>query len=204
VVGLVGGIASGKSTVAGELEHLGAARIDADAIAHEVLREPEVLAALRERFGERIGEPGGGVDRRALGRIVFESPEALRILERIVHPRIRRRIAERLASQPPGAVVVLDAALLLESGLDRVCDVIVLVEASPEVRERRAVRDRGWPEGEVPLREGHQRSVAEKRTRADVVLANDGSGADLRREVASLWERLAAMARRDDGSRRKP
>jgi dephospho-CoA kinase len=204
VTGLVGGIASGKSLVAGELQRLGAARIDADALSHEVLREREVEGAVIERFGAEVRAPDGTVDRRALAGLVFGDSEALHDLEALLHPRIRARIAEALAGLPPGRVVVLEAALLLENGLDRICDLVVAVEVPESLRTERAVRDRGWSAGEVGRREGHQLSAEEKTARADVVIPNTGTREDLRRRVGELWVRLATLAEgRRAGPRRK-
>ena len=193
VIGLLGGVAAGKSAVAAELERHGAARLDADVIAHEVLGEDEVVATLVGRFGEGILNEDGGVDRRALSTLVFEDGDALSFLESVVHPEIRRQIMRALENAPAGSVVVLDAALLLENGLDAICDVIVMVESERATRARRAVADRGWSEGEVARRERHQRPVEEKRRRADIVIENDGSPQDLRREVETLWTRLGAF-----------
>jgi dephospho-CoA kinase len=202
VIGLVGGVAAGKSEVARELERQGAGRIDADAIAHEILREPEVVAALVERFGDSILDEDGHVDRGALGTVVFEDGGALGALESVLHPRVRRRIEERLGAAESGSVVVLDAALLLENGLAVVCDVVVMVESREENRERRAIEDRGWPVGEVARRERHQAPVEEKRRRADLVIENDGSAEDLREAVRALWERLIAIGDRGGSPRR--
>jgi dephospho-CoA kinase len=190
VTGLLGGVAAGKSRVAALLEQRGAVRIDADGIAHDVLREPDVVAAVIERFGEAVRSPRDGIDRRALGEIVFGDREALARLEAIVHPRVRREIGRRLAAAPEGSIVVLDAALLLENGLDRICDVVVFVETSDAVRAQRAGRDRGWDEDETGRRERHQLPVETKRDRADWIVRNDGSPEDLRREVGKLWSRL--------------
>jgi dephospho-CoA kinase len=203
VAGVLGGIASGKSLVAAELERLGAVRINADDIAHEVLKDPDVTAALTERFGEEILAAGGEVDRTALGRVVFADDRALRFLEALVHPGVRMRIGHALEGLEHGAIVVMDAALLLENGLDGICDIFVMVESSPDNRELRATTQRGWQEGEVDRRERHQRSLDDKRSRANVVITNDGSPAYLRQQVEKLWAHLSALAGADDSPRRQ-
>jgi len=192
VLGLVGGVAVGKSALPSELERLGADRIDADAVAHEVLGIPEIVETLAKRFGREILGPDGRIDRPALGRVVFADEKGLAFLESTVHPRVRRRLERRLSAVAPGSIVVLDAPLLVENGLDAICDVVVMIEAGAANRERRAVEYRKWRTGEVARRERHQVSLEAKRRRADVTIENDGSLEDLRREVETLWKRLRA------------
>jgi len=162
VVGLVGRIGAGKSTVARAMADLGAEVIDADRIAHDVLAEPEAAAAVVSRFGAEVLDEHGSIRRPLLARAVFgataEHAAALADLEAIVHPRVRRRIEERLVhlaqrEQPTAqTVVVLDVPLLMQSGWDRRCDWLVLVECEEAERERRVER-RGWPAGQREARE---------------------------------------------------
>ena len=172
ILGLLGGVASGKSLVAGQLERLGAGVLDADRAGHEVLRMPEVEQAARERWGEAVFRPDGHIDRHRLAAIVFAPPpkgsEERRFLEELTHPRIRR-LLEKEANGLAAAgfpAAVLDAPLLLEAGWDTLCHRLILVDAPgncawpgpwPAVGARanllavRASRNRWTPNGSVPM-----------------------------------------------------
>ncbi len=195
VIGLTGNIATGKSTVARLLGHLGAEVIDADRLVHELMvAGSPVTEAVERAFGPGVIGPGGGVDRRALGEIVFRDPEALARLEAIVHPAVGRSLMARLRAlegrpEPPG-VVVIEAVKLLESGLDTICDAVWLVESPREVQIERLARTRGLTPAEAALRVDAQTPAELKRPRADVVIVNNGSFADLRRQVVQAWERI--------------
>jgi dephospho-CoA kinase len=161
IVGLVGKIAAGKSTVARALEALGAEIIDADRIAHDVLADPEVVQEIVRRFGDEVADAVGNVRRPVLAAAVFGPTavhdEALRDLEAIVHPRVRQKIDQQLAevAEVPDTakrVVVLDVPLLMQVGLDGRCDRIVLVECEETERQRRLAA-RGWPELQRAARE---------------------------------------------------
>ena len=171
VIGLVGRIGAGKSTVAGMFADRGAVVIDADAVAHEVLVEPEVVREISARFGAGLIDAAGRVERRMLAGLVFgESPsheENLRNLEAIVHPRVRSRVVAAIAAcrgrRPVDGVesiVVLDVPLLMQAGWDELCDRIVVVDCEEAVRKSRlagrgwsgpqlAARDRAWERGFV-------------------------------------------------------
>ena len=163
VIGLVGRIAAGKSTVARAFERHGAAIIDADRIAHAVLTEPAVIGEIVARFGTGVLGEGGAVNRPALAREVFgptpAHDQALRDLEGIVHPRIRGVIEARLpdagdlpAGKQDGGLVVLDVPLLMQAGWDRRCDRIVEVACDEPTRQQR-LDARGWPAGQRAARE---------------------------------------------------
>jgi dephospho-CoA kinase len=162
VVGLVGKIGAGKSTVARAMADLGAEVIDADRIAHDVLSEPEVAAVIAARYGGEVLDAAGAIRRPALAGLVFgptpAHEAALAALEAIVHPRVRRRIDERLAAiaaeQPVSerTVVVLDVPLLMQAGWDARCDRLVEVVCDEAERRRRLDR-RGWPEPQRRARE---------------------------------------------------
>jgi len=173
VIGLVGGVASGKSFVAAQFARLGCAVVDADRIGHELLKDPAIRSRLRERFGEKIFGPSGEVDRRLLGRTAFADRENLKSLNSITHKdlwsRVRRALTEARRQDVPA--VVLDAALILEKGLDSLCDVVLYVEAPEEVRRTRA-QHRGWDPGELSRREAVQISLKAKRERADYIIEN--------------------------------
>lgn len=196
VIGLVGGIGSGKSLVARLIAERGGVVIDADRLGHELLREPEVKERVRALWGEGVFDEAGEVDRRRLARAVFSAEggsPGIQALNRIVHPELIRRVTEaveRARRQGRCRWVVVDAALLLEWGLERLCDVVVFVEAPPEVRRRRLSSARGWSAEEVARREASQLPLGEKRARAQRVLVNVGSPEALSREVDEL---LAAV-----------
>ena len=174
MIGLLGGIASGKSLVAAQFRKLGCAVVDADAIVHELLRKPAIRRAIRERFGDAVMDDSGKVDRAALAARAFASREDLRALEAIVHPETCRRIEAAVAKARRGraAAVILDAPLILEKGLDKRCDYLVYIRVSDEVRRRRAGRKRGWAASEVARREASQISLKTKRKRADYIIDN--------------------------------
>lgn len=189
VFGVLGGVASGKSAVAKALAGPEGAVVDADLEAHAVLREPEVVAEVRAAFGEGVLGPDGGVDRTALGAVVFRDPEARARLEALTHPRIRANLRARLEAARAARVprIALDVPLLLENdarhGLAAECDALVWVETDPAVRSARAAATRGWSAGEVARREAAQWPAAAKRARARHVVQNNGTLEDLRREV---------------------
>lgn len=196
VIGLIGGVASGKSFVAQELARRGAVILDADRAGHEVLREPEVLGAARQRWGDAIFTPDGQIDRPRLAAIVFApTPQGradLDHLERLTHPRIGEKLQEQLrqARQAGVSVAVLDAPVLLKAGWDRFCDRMVFVDASRPARLQRA-RARGWTEAQFDAREAAQESLEYKAARANDRIDNSGSPEQTRAQVEQLWARLA-------------
>lgn len=196
VIGLLGGVASGKSAVARMFAEWGAAVLDADRAGHEVLRQPEVERAIRERWGERVFDAAGRVDRPRVAAIVFASapdgPAELAWLERLTHPRIGKLLEleiERLAGQDVPAVV-LDAPVLDKAGWDRLCDVLVFVDAPRAVRLGRALQ-RGWTAEEFGRREAAQPPVDQRRTRADHVIDNSGEIEQTRERAAQVWQAIA-------------
>jgi len=212
VLGLIGGIGSGKSAVAALLAACGAAVIDADGVGHELLAVPEVREQIVDRFGESVLDRKRAahagvrqIDRSALGAIVFANPERRCELEAILHPRMRdrfRREIERLAAQGQARMIVLDAAILLEAGWDDLCDRVVFVDASRSVRCQRVANQRGWTLAEFESREAAQWPYDRKRGRADIVLANDSGIDGLNREVGRLDDLLGDPSSRTD--RRAP
>ena len=190
VIGLLGGIGSGKSTVARLLAERGFTVLDADRHAREAVQSPDVLAALVARFGRGILDAGGRLDRAALARAAFADESATADLNALVHPEVRRRLLDELdrAGDRP---VVLDVPLLLESPLAARVGTWVFVEASEDRREAR-IDGRGWPPGERRRRELRQASLEHKRSRADYVLENSGSIEDLGRQVDALLRQIGA------------
>jgi dephospho-CoA kinase len=196
LIGLTGGIGSGKSTVSARLAHHGATVIDADAITRE-LQQPgtDVFDAMVERFGDAIVAPDGTLDRQAVADIVFGDPAALADLNAIVHPAVGAEIARRLevAAVAGGGVVVLDVPLLVETGRDDMA-MLVVVDVDPEVAVRRLVRRRGMREEDVRARMARQAPREERLAKADHVLDNSGALEDLHAQVDALWARLTQPA----------
>jgi dephospho-CoA kinase len=191
VIGLTGGIGAGKSTVATCLKELGCVVVDADAIAHGVLDEPEVQHALIGWLGERVVGADGLVDRSFLGRHAFSNPDDLRRLEALVHPRVLAISRDRIAEAAPAApAVVLDAPLLLETGLGTCCDHIVFIDTPEHVRHERLRLRSGWDAAEALQRESNQMGLDEKRFRSHHVLVNVGNLESLHRQVADLLDHI--------------
>ncbi|MCH2180703.1 MAG: dephospho-CoA kinase [Mariniblastus sp.] len=192
VIGVAGGIASGKSSVADCFERLGAAVLSADQIGHQILREPEVKQEIVENWGQDVLKDGQ-VDRAALAQAVFGPADAerqLARLERITHPIIGQRIVERLAELESVEVpaVVLDAPVMFKSGWDRFCDKIVYVHTDLASRQQRAA-DRGWSVSELARRESLQVDLETKRLRATDQIDNSLSKENLFLQVETLWRR---------------
>lgn len=187
-VGLTGGIGSGKSTVAAELERLGASVVDADAVAREVV-EPgtPALADLAARFGPAVLRADGSLDRAALAGIVFPDPAALAELNAITGPRIAARVAELRAALPPDRISVVDMPLLVERRLWPQEHLTVVVGADVETRVRRLVEHRGLREQDARHRVAAQATDDERRAAADVWLDNDGPRERLLIQVNTLW-----------------
>lgn len=190
-IGLTGNIACGKSTVVQELQRLGAAVLDADAVAHEVMRAgTAVHAAVVAAFGPGIQTPDGEIDRRALGAIVFADPEALARLEAIVHPAVVAYAEEWLAGVT-AEVAVIDAIKLIEAGIADRCDAVWVVTCPPEEQARRLQRYRGLSWEEAWLRIRAQPPQEEKVARAGVVIDNGGPISRMRAQVRAAYRRLA-------------
>lgn len=193
LVGLTGGLASGKSTVAGWLRQAGFAVVDADRVVAELYRPgARGTAAVVELFGEDYLTAEGAVDRQRLAGLVFEDAEARRRLEAAIHPLVREHFAEIAAAT--AGVAVYEATLLVESGHSRHFDLVISVEAPAAERRRRAVA-RGMDATAAKARLAAQGDGAERRAGADRILTNDGSLEDLRRQV----DELAAELRRHAG-----
>jgi dephospho-CoA kinase len=195
VVGLTGGIGSGKSTVSALLAAKGAVVIDADAVTREV-QQPgtPVFAAMVERFGPGIVASDGTLDRAAVADIVFTDPDALAALNAIVHPAVGARIAERMTELAgTDEVVVLDVPLMVESKRGYPVAALVVVDVDPEVAVRRLVDTRGMREDDVRARMSRQATREERLARADRVVDNSGSVDDLARQVDDLWEWIATL-----------
>jgi dephospho-CoA kinase len=197
LVGLTGGIGSGKTTVARLLEQRGAVVIDADLLAREAIAPGTAgYDAVVATFGSRFVRSDGALDRAALAAEVFADPARKASLEGIVHPEVARLFAERVEElRETDHVVVYVTPLLAELGLGPAFDRVVVVTTEPEERVRRVVGDRGLPEEDVRARMAAQTDDAQRAAIADVLLDNDGSPLDLEGQVDHLWNELSALAR---------
>jgi dephospho-CoA kinase len=215
VIGLVGGVAAGKSTAAREFARLGAAVVDGDAIGHELLGAPGVERAIRRRWGAGVfaraerGLPVRGradsprraaaVDRAALGRIVFADPRELAALDRILHPRIRREMKRQIAAARGKAcvpAVVVDAAVLFEAGWDDLCTAVVFVDSPACDRARRAAAGKGWDRASWRRREIAQISLDKKRQKSDYIIDNSSGVSRLREQVRQILLKIVHAADR--------
>lgn len=192
-VGLTGGIGSGKSEVTRRLAGLGAVVIDADLIAREVVAPGTPgLAAVAAEFGAGVLRPDGSLDRDRLGSMVFADPGARARLNAIMHPLIGAATAGRFAAAPADAIVVHDVPLLVEVGLARAYDAVIVVAASPETQLARLVGNRGMTEEDARARIAAQAPLADKVAIADHVITNDGARRDLDDQVRRVWRELRA------------
>lgn len=194
-VGLTGGVASGKSTVAGLLAEQGAVVIDADLLAREVVAPGTPgLAAIVEEFGPEVLTADGELDRPAVGAIVFADEEKRRALEAIIHPRVRERGAEIEAAAPPDAVVVHDIPLLAETGQATLFDAVVVVDVPEDVQVDRMVRLRGMTEADARARIAAQADREDRLAIATYVIDNTGTHEDLRHRVAEVLAELVSAS----------
>jgi len=198
LIGLTGGIASGKSLVAEELKRLGAHLIDADEIAREVVKRglPAYNEIVKE-FGEKILNPDKTINRKVLGNIVFSNTELRRRLERITHPKIRKKIdkyIKEIKGRNPDAIIVVDAALLIEAGLYKKMEKVIVVYADEKTQIERLMERDGFTMDEAKNRLSAQIPLTEKRRYADFVIENvEGKSKEkIKDEVKTIFEKLNA------------
>ena len=196
VIGLLGGVGSGKTLVAGQLESLGCAVIDADALAREVLARPAVIEQLYGWWGRAnpgVLDQAGQVDRRAVGRMVFAEKAQLERLEGLVHPLVQARRVELMRDYQARAgvlAVVEDCPLLLEKQLDGGCDVLIYVDVPRQMRLKRLQRTRDWTEADLARREKNQLPLDIKRSRADYVLDNSADQGHCFEQVRRVFSQI--------------
>lgn len=196
-VALTGGIATGKSYVRGAVERRGVPAIDSDRIVHELLRgDGAVVAEVTARFGRGVLAPDGGIERRALGRLVFSDGRARAALEAIIHPRVYERIAGWTAKQEAAgaAWVLADIPLLFETGRQCAFDMVVVAACEPDEQLRRLVAREGMDGAAARARLAAQWPLAEKVRLADFVIRTDGSFAETDRQVDALVRALNSQA----------
>lgn len=195
--GLTGGIASGKSTVASHFRVLGAKIIDADEIGHEMLRQAgSAFDEIVERFGTEVLSASGEIDRKLLSRIVFSDPQKRLELEAILHPRIIKRqeeIAAQYWLENPGTVIIVEAALIYEAGVENRLKKIVVAWCLPEQQLERLIAKTGITREEAAARIAAQMPAAEKRRRADFVIDCSGSMACTQTQVEAVYPQLQQL-----------
>lgn len=198
VVGLTGGIGSGKSTVAGLLAERGAVVVDADEVAREVVEPGQpAFERLVERFGRSIVGPDGRLDRPALAAIAFDDERARTDLNAITHPAVGDEVTRRVAAAPGDATVVLDVPLLVEVGRSRVYEMVLVVEAPAEVRLAR-LEARGVARADAEARMAVQATDEQRRAAADVVIDNGGTLAVLEDRVDAAWAEIQRRRATED------
>jgi len=202
LIGIVGGIASGKSFVSRAFQDLGAKWIDADALVHAVYRESAIIQILCQRWGTVVLDEKGQVDRAQLAARVFaptmEAKVELEWLESLVHPLVKDQILRQVhewQNDPTVEVVVLDAPVLLKAGWDKLCDELVFVDASESLRWER-VQARGWTWEQWQQRESQQTPLSEKLARSTRTIDNNGSPESTRIQVQKIWVALTHNSNR--------
>lgn len=203
VIGLTGGIASGKSTVSDILAGLGASIIDADLLSREVtLPGSEGLKQVREAFGDKVIAPDGTLDRHALGSVIFRDEAARQRLNGIIHPLVigltekkLRELQGRAREQTRPLLAIIDAPLLIEAGVDAICDELWVVAVSKETQAKRLMKREGYTPDEALSRIEAQMPLAEKKKRATSIIDNEGTVDQTRQRVLELWEKAIGALR---------
>jgi dephospho-CoA kinase len=194
LIGIIGGIASGKSTVAAEFERLGCAVIDADLIVHELLKEDVVRDEIVQLFGPEVLNACGEMDRKRLAAIVFADTKQLSALNKVIHPRVFARTKELIAQYNRSShtkAIVLDMPLLVEVGWADRCDRVIFVECDRERRVERARRTGRLNEREIEIRENSQISLDKKAAMADNIVDNNSDFSTLVRQIKEIFSEIA-------------
>ncbi len=189
IIGILGGIGSGKSTVAAEFAKLGCKVIDADKIAHELLDEPAVKAKVVGLFGRAILDPKGKIDREKLGEVVFVDAQKLSLINEIIHPLVLQRaeeLIEQYDCQNQVKAIVLDMPLLVEVGWDKRCDKLIFVDCEQKLRLDRA-KKLGFDKNQVKIRENFQISLDNKANLADNTVENNSDFSALAKQVTDIF-----------------
>ena len=195
LIGLMGGIASGKSTLGNIFKSFGAELIEADKIAHKILDYKRVKKNIVDLWGEDLLIEGK-IDRKALSKIVFsddkKSNDELSKLEDIIHPLLRRRIFQKMQnfSQKNKKIVVLDIALLWEGGLKEICDILVFIDTPLSIRQKRASENRNWEISEVLTRERFQENIKTKKKAAHFIIENKGDIEKTSKNAMKIWKKI--------------
>jgi dephospho-CoA kinase len=190
VVGLLGGIGSGKTIAADMLREFGAEGVCLDTLAKGLLKDAGIKDRIVKAFGSDVLSATGRIDRRKLAEKAFSGRRKVKALEAIIHPAVIMKTIERLNATPAGKVFVIDAPLVLESGLHHLCDFLVFVDARKSVRLKRAQESRGWGEEEIKRRERFQKSLGAKKRAADFIVKNEGSLTALKKRMKSIYGKV--------------
>jgi len=193
VIGITGGIASGKSTIAKMLGSLGASVISADKICHRLIDTKSMSQKIINRWGDHIQDKYGRIERHKLGEIVFADKKELSALNKMIHPEAIKRIKNRIAklrNESTTVAIVLDAALLVESNLIDICDISIFVHTMKNTCKARVKNSRKWPSDEIAKREKFQGSLKRKKEIADVVICNNLYKADTLQQVKDFWHQF--------------
>ena len=195
VIGLLGGIGSGKSTVAKQFANLGCGIIDADRISHEVIEHEDIVDSISSLFGSEVLSSDGIIDRSKLAARVFEDAEELEKLQAIIHPPVIeqcRQLLKQYLAAPAVPAVILDIPLLLESGQDKICDVLVFVESTSDLCLQRATAKKGLSRDQIKKRENFQISLDKKRKIAHYIIKNNSDMSDLAEQVVQIYSAIMA------------
>ena len=190
IIGILGGVGAGKSSVATEFAKLGCAVIDADKIAHKLLDEPAIKNKVVASFGNDILEPAGKIDRQGLADIVFAEPDKLLLLEKIIHPFVLKRAEELIRQynrQNQVKAIVLDMPLLVEVGWDKRCDKLIFVDCKQQLRAKRAKKNGFFSKNQQKIRENLQISLDKKADIAEYIINNNSGFSALTRQVAEIF-----------------
>ncbi len=193
VIGIVGGIASGKSTIAKMLESLGADIIDADKICHQIINTKDIAYEITIKWGNHLQDDNGKINRHELAKIVFSDRENVSALNSIIHPKAIEQIKSKIAEfqdEVPTKTIVLDAALLVESNLIDICNTILFVDTGKNRCNTRVQENRKWPLDEIAKREKFQGLLQQKREIADVIINNNHSKKDTLNQVEDFWNQF--------------
>ena len=193
VIGIIGGIGSGKSTVATEFSRLGCAVIDADQIAHSLLNNVEIKQKIQDHFGPHLLTPGGDVNRKQLAEIVFRDPEKLSLLNSILHPQVLDRCEALLQEYGHSSrfhAIVLDMPLLMEVGWDTKCDHVIFIACDQDLRLER-IRAKGpFSQRELEMRESFQISLDTKQLHADNTIQNNSDLSALAGQITEIFSKI--------------
>ncbi len=193
MIGILGGMYSGKSTVAAELAKLGCAVIDADSVSHQLLEEKDVLKKIVRVFGKEILDDKGKISRSALANRVFGDPAKLAILTGILHPLVMARVEELITKcgpQPAVRAIVLDIPLLVEVGWEKRCDNIIFVDCAPPIRLERAQKTGVFEADQLKIRENLQISLDKKKRIADNIVDNNSDLSGLSKQIANIFSTI--------------
>lgn len=193
VIGILGGIGSGKSTVARQFGRFGCAVIDADRLAHEILHEPTVVAAVRRRFGDKVLDAAGGINRRALAARVFDDPDDREFLNTQIHPSVlqkSRKLIRQFHMDKTVAAIVLDMPLLMEVGWEKKCDFLIFVDCKPAKRHQRTLKNCKIDAEQIKKREKFQISLDKKKKVAHYTVNNNSDESEVAEQVAQIFSSI--------------